>query len=283
MAPYLTICAVGSNAGYGGDFIARMQAWADNLYKLARQYALDAELVVVEWNPPEDRFSIYDAIEWHSTIPTRIITVPRKYHESLANPHGEKFFEYAAKNVGIRRAAGRFILSTNPDNIYSPSLIHRLAKHDLDEGCFYRTNRYDVRDGKVITVNFAHGSVIDWELQSNPNTAVPDSDGMVDYPGLGKLPILHFNAAGDFILMARQAWEKIKGHPEVPYSLTVDGQTVYLAAKAGLKQVILPWMMFHTDHGRTPKYYEPWSDLTPHGKNNTTWGFEGVDFDERRI
>ena len=254
-SPYLNFVFTGSNAGYGGDFISRMQACLDNLYLLAERHELDCDVTVVEWNPPADRPRIVDALEWNSTrIETKVITVPQTTHDNVPNPRGEKFFEYWAKNVGIRRAAGEFVLSTNPDNIYSESLIARLAKHDLDSGCFYRVNRSDTQAGKVFITHY--------------KTA----------------PELHFNGSGDFILMHRDAWESIHGHPEVPYSLTVDGQTVYLADKAGLKQVILPEPMYHQDHSRTPKYYDPWDDLAPHGKkNDNSWGMPEADFETRYL
>lgn len=256
MAPYLSIVFVGSNAGYGGNFLDRMQACLDNLYGLAEKYELDCDVTVVEWNPPKDRPRIGDALDFNSTyIQTKIITVPESVHNSIPNPHGEKFFEYWAKNVGIRRAAGEFVLSTNPDNLYSPELIKRLAKHDLDKNYFYRVNRSDInKDGNVFVTHY--------------KTA----------------PEFHFNGSGDFILMARDKWEVVKGHPEVPYSLTVDGQTVFLAAQAGLKQVILPEPMYHQDHSRTTKYFDPWDDLTPHGKmNGDDWGFKDSTFETRYL
>ncbi len=277
----LSIVCVGNNSQYGGNFIERMQAWADNLFTLAAQCKLEADVTIVEWNPPSDRPRIKDCIDWtKKTLPVKIITVPREAHDLLPNPHKERFFEYIAKNVGIRRATGSSILSTNPDNIYSDFLISRLARYPVSEGQFFRVNRHDVRDGGVFCVNRANGSVINGEYQQSPNVACPDLDGLVDYPGIGKRPILHFNASGDFILMSRYNWFKIAGHPEVPYSLTVDGQTVYLAAKVGLEQVILPEPMFHQDHTRTDKYCPPWSDQRPFGiKNNDGWGLKNGEFD----
>jgi hypothetical protein len=281
---YLSVVFVGSNAGYGGDFLGRVQNCIDNLYCLAEKHGLDADLTFVEWNPPADRPRMEKAIDWsRSTIPTRIITVPKEIHDSLPNPHGEKFFEYIAKNVGIRRAIGKFVLSSNPDNIYSDELIKRLAQRDLSEDCFYRVNRSDTRDGKVFQINYPDGTVIDGKRQDNPNSVRVDASGFVNYDEFGYIPPLHFNAAGDFILMSREAWADIKGHPEVPYSLTVDGHTVYLAAKTGRNQIVLSEPMYHADHSRTPKYCPHWNDLTPYGTRNKTWGFEGIEFDTRSI
>ena len=255
MAPNLSFVFCGSNAGYGGNFIERVQSCLDNLYFLLEKNKANADVTVIEWNPPLDRPRIFDALEFNSKeIQTKVVTIPKEVHDSISNPHNEKFFEYWAKNVGIRRAAGEFLLSTNPDNIYSPELIERLSGN-LDPNCFYRVNRTDIdANGKVLVTHY--------------KTA----------------PELHFNGSGDFILMHRDAWARIHGHPEVPYSLTVDGQTVWLAHKAGLKQIILPEPMYHQDHSRTPKYFDPWDDLTPHGKKNgDDWGFRGVEFETRYL
>jgi len=269
---YLSIVFVGSNAEYGGDFLGRMQNCVNNLFRLAEKYKLDSDLTLVEWNPPPNRPRMAKAIDWSRvTIPVKIITVPKETHESLPNPHGEKFFEYIAKNVGIRRAAGKFVLSTNPDNVYSEELIARLARHDLEEDCFYRVNRSDTRDGKVIATHYSDKSIVNGKQVSWG--ASPDTDGTFDYPTLGRLPILHFNASGDFILMAKKRWEEIKGHPEVPYSLTVDGQTLYLAARNSQKQVILSEPMYHADHSRSDKFCPVWDDRKPFGtKNEYNWG-----------
>lgn len=280
---YLSIVFVGSNAEYGGDFLGRVQNCIDNLYALAEQHKLDADLTFVEWNPPADRPRMEKAIDWsRATIPTRIISVPKEVHDSLPNPHNEKFFEYIAKNVGIRRAFGKFVLSSNPDNIFSDELIAKLAKHDLDENCVYRVNRSDTKDSKVFQVNYADGTVTNGIRQNNVNAATPNPDGTVFYGDFGFISPLHFNASGDFILMSKANWDKIKGHPEVTYSLTVDGQTLYLAVKEGLKQVILPEAMYHADHSRTPKYCPLWNDRFPFGTKNESYGL-GHEFETRSI
>lgn len=283
---YLSFVFAVSNAGYGGNFLERVQNCLDNLYALAEKHKLDAEVILVEWNPPADRPLMRDAIEYNSTyIPTRIITVPKEIHDSIPNPHNEKFFEYWAKDVGIRRASGQFILSTNPDNIYSEELISRLAQHDLDPSCFYRINRSDFREGVVFIKHCAEGSFgLNGSISSDESIASPDEEGYFNYPDLGRLPVLHFNASGDFILMHRDAWEAIHGHPEVSYSLTVDGQTVYLAAKEGLRQITFSENMYHQDHGRSEKYYPFWSDKTPYGvKNDNDWGLKNLAFNTQYI
>jgi hypothetical protein len=49
-----------------------------------------------------------------------------------------------AKNAGIRRARGQFVLATNLDIVFSPELMQFLASRQLDPRAMYRMDRYDV-------------------------------------------------------------------------------------------------------------------------------------------
>lgn len=289
--PYLSIVMCGSNAGHGGNFLERMQTSVDRLFLCGRDAKLDAEFILVEWGPPPDRASLLDAIDWSRvSMPARIIRVPKPFVDALPNPHGERFFEYMAKNVGIQRARGEFILCTNPDTIYSPELVARLARHDLDRNCFYRVDRQDVMGREVTAVHRANGSYgkrLDRYENGQPVFTpygpphhLAAIEGQ-DYPGLGVRPLLHFNAAGDFTMMAKDAWQRIRGYPEVPYLSNVDSYGVWLAALAGLQQVVLPGPLYHAEHTRTPRYGPPWDDNHPHAPKNTddTWGFPDENFE----
>lgn len=256
-----------SHLAYGGNFCERVQNCLDNLYQYGPK--LDAEIVIVEL----EGAGVYEAIKWHATLPTRIITVPKAVHDGLPNPHGEKFFEYIMKNVGIRRAKGTWIISTNPDNIYSPTLLDTLSEDTFDPNCFYRVNRWDVREGIVFAKNLNTGTYYTNGSSTEGERTNPDPNG------------LHFNAAGDFLMMRHNAWCIVCGHPESPYSLTVDGETVYAAHELDFKQVILQEPMYHQDHSRTDKYCPSWNDNKPNrgNINGPDWGLRDYKFDERTV
>jgi len=55
--------------------------------------------------------------------------------------------EMIAKNVGIRRARGEFILATNIDIVFSDELVQFLALQWLERGRLYRIGRHDVMSG----------------------------------------------------------------------------------------------------------------------------------------
>jgi hypothetical protein len=68
------------------------------------------------------------------------------------------------------------------------------------------------------------------------------------------------NACGDFTLMAAEHWRALRAYPEFEmYSLHIDSLLCYMAAAAGLKEVVLeqPMCVYHIEHslgsGSTPE------------------------------
>jgi hypothetical protein len=144
---YLSAVMVGRNDGYGGDFLGRMQNSIESLLVLAHRHDLDLELIIVEWNPPPDRPRFCDAIEWpylDRQVPIKIFEVNRTVHEAQSPMENLPLCEFVAKNAGIRRASGDYILVMNPDILVNAPLMRRLADRGLSQDRFYRVNRYDV-------------------------------------------------------------------------------------------------------------------------------------------
>jgi hypothetical protein len=149
MNPYLTFAVAARNDNYGGNFLHRMQVFVNVLLTLWEKYNLNAELIIVEWNPPDDSPRLKDALTWPQCIKPgtiRFIEVPNEIHHRLPNSDRMPMFEYIAKNVGIRRAKGEYVLATNPDLIYSEALVRFLSSEVLSIDCFYRIDRYDVAE-----------------------------------------------------------------------------------------------------------------------------------------
>lgn len=89
-----------------------------------------------------------DEIVWpEETRPgqVRIIEVPNEIHSKYKRHERIPFFEFPAKNIGIRRARGEYILVTNSDIIFGDEMMKFLADGELSPCAFYRTNRYDVK------------------------------------------------------------------------------------------------------------------------------------------
>jgi len=143
---HLSVVATSRNDNHGGFLTQRMQHFTDGLIAQCKRHALRAELILVEWNPPAERRALAEELAWPQDCgpcDIRIVTVPRELHARL--PHGDKLplFQMIAKNVGIRRARGRFVLATNIDILFSDEAM-RFMRERLREGRLYRTDRLDV-------------------------------------------------------------------------------------------------------------------------------------------
>jgi len=126
--------------------LRRLRVFCESLLEQATECGLAGELVIVEWNPPVGpRLHEMLALTAKSdTFPIRFIEVPAAAHDAFRNADEIPLFQMIAKNVGIRRARGRFVLATNPDLLFSRELMAWLATSQLDPGVMYRIDRLDV-------------------------------------------------------------------------------------------------------------------------------------------
>jgi hypothetical protein len=134
------------NDDHGGDPLKRLQAFVNTFAAQCQQTKLNAEVVVVEWNPPTDRPRVADLLRLPPDAPfdVRFVEVPPEIHRTLQYADVLPLFQMIAKNVGVRRARGRFILATNIDIIFSNELVERLASRSLEAGVMYRVDRHDI-------------------------------------------------------------------------------------------------------------------------------------------
>jgi hypothetical protein len=146
-APYLSVVVTARNDDHGGNLLGRMQIFVNALLAECDRHELPAELIVVEWNPPCDRPPLAEALRWppeRRYCDVRIIQVPPELHRRFAHWRALPLYQMIAKNVGIRRACGEFILATNIDILFSGELMRFLAERRLERGKMYRVDRFDV-------------------------------------------------------------------------------------------------------------------------------------------
>jgi hypothetical protein len=146
-APYLSVVATSRNDNHGNDLSRRTQIFIDSLVEQANRHRLPTELILVEWNPPHDRPPLVEELRWpivNKWCSIRIVTVPSEIH--LRFPYAKilPMFQMIAKNVGVRRATGQFVLQTNIDIVFSNQLFQWIARRNLRLGVLYRCDRVDV-------------------------------------------------------------------------------------------------------------------------------------------
>ena len=260
--PYLSIVMTSRNDDHGGNALQRMQVSLNDRLEQLEKYRISSELIVVEWNPPADRPPLKDIIQWPGELKSstiRIIIVPPKVHQRYEYWDKTPMNVVAALNCGIRRARGQYVFPGHIDVIYSEELMAFFAGRTLKEDERYRIDRRDV-DSDVIRydtirkqLDFCRKHIIHTHSQAPPSRRE-------------KLPDLHTNAAGDFQLMSRHNWHRLRGYREADIiSAYADGLLSFASYAAGIREVVLkdPLRLYHIDHGE--KFNErPRSDGLPY-------------------
>jgi len=271
ISPYISFVVTSRNDDHGCDLLRRMQLFVDSLIDQCKRNNLQSEIVLVEWNPPSDRPRLSEALVW-PTDPTpcdvRIIEVPAEIHRCYNHSDKLPLFQMIAKNVGIQRAQGQFILATNIDILFSDELIEFLAEKLLKKGKMYRVDRYDVPS--TVPNDMPFGALQIWcqnnivRLNRNRETIVFNK-GIALTPKKKKASILkkmlnaffqtelplHTNACGDFTLMAKDDWMAVRGYAEFEmFSFKIDGLLCCAAHYAGAKEILLedPMRIYHIEH-----------------------------------
>src|SRR5688572_14050834 len=85
-SPYLSIVVASRNDDHGGDPLARTQIFVNNFARQCQRYKLPAELILIDWNPVQDRPGLAAVLSIPSETQfcqTRVITVPAALHRRL--------------------------------------------------------------------------------------------------------------------------------------------------------------------------------------------------------
>jgi hypothetical protein len=276
---YLSIVATTRNDNHGGDLLRRTQAFINSVYFQSKRTSLRVELIIVEWNPPSDKPLLKDELihpEADVPVTLRIVVVPNSIHETYRFSTSLPLYQMIAKNVGIRRASGQFVLCTNIDILFSNLNFDFLAEKRLKDGIFYRANRCDVPKqvmdllGHDAQMEYCNENVITRLGKTQGNELVRGPSFIYAIPSLTKLlnRIIHwifqkiqksdfvhlmidFMACGDYTLMSKKDWMKIEGYVELDmYSIHIDSMGLWSACAAGMKQHIIPYKapVYHIDH-----------------------------------
>lgn len=275
MLYYLSIVIAARNDNYGGDFISRLQKCITWNTRLLEKYKVKTEFIIVNWNPIEENKTIEEQIEWIDNrryVKYRIITVSQEIHEKYIDDNIRKtvpLFEYLAKNAGIKRASGEFVLTLNPDILISETIIKDLAKRKLNKSVFYRANRFDfinndiTQKTKIWLKGFSYPYQKNlfqlkiknqircwWRKNSVKCTDLFNYLSWKVYYHHAEYKY-HCNVSGDFLLMHSSAWSKLKGNPENTFlALHTDAMMVIMAATSGLKEKVFKSPIYHQEHTR---------------------------------
>ncbi len=120
MAPYVSFVVPLCNDD-AGDLLKRTVRFATALLEQCRRDKIPAELIIVDWDTPENRPKLAKALRKPAKAgpcAVRIIEAPAMHRKNRID-----LPQAIAKNVGIRRARGRFVVSADIDHPLSAQLM----------------------------------------------------------------------------------------------------------------------------------------------------------------
>ena len=228
----------GRHDNYGGDFNERLfTALRFNQARLAER-GVASEVILVEWNPVSGRASLCEVAgrecpDLAGSVLRRFVVAP-EYHVALTQNPQIEYLEYVAKNVGIRRAAGAFVLVTNPDVLLGRHVVDTVARRQLEAGTVYRAPRYDIKLG-------ADQSRIEWDT-------LEDAATHTRRPILS--PPLFTGGSGDFALADRATFGTLRGYNEVYRAGRhgIDHNFLVKAHGAGFPIADIGGPIYHINH-----------------------------------
>jgi hypothetical protein len=237
-APLLSIVLTGRNDGYGGDFLVRLTRTLQFNHRQLDERGITHEIVFVEWAPPRDRRPLIDVLfEACPRLDRRLFAwyvVDPEYQTVLSlNPRLE-YLEFLAKNVGVRRARGQYVLTTNCDVYLGRRVLETIKCAELKPRVLYRAPRHDL----TLSMTCAP----DWNvLEDRRNLAGPEHVLKPPYMG---------SATGDFVMLDRKSFHEIRGFNEIyrVARIGIDRNILVKALSAGFTIADIGGPVYHENH-----------------------------------
>jgi hypothetical protein len=237
--PYVTIILTGRNDNFGGDFNVRLRRALEFNHEHLSARQIRHEFVLVEWRPVPGKPWLAEVLadEYPHLVPHTLVSyvTDLAYHDAYSLNPKLQFQEFIAKNIGIRRCRGEFVLTTNTDIYLSRGVLDVLEQRALEPGVLYRSIRIDLKDN-------IDCERMEWNILEDER----------NYDTVNQIrPPLYTNASGDFLLLDRENYCRLRGFNEVyrPAKVHMDSNFCMKAYSSGLAIVPLSAPVYHVGRG----------------------------------
>jgi hypothetical protein len=276
-SPSISIVVTARHDNYGGPYAERIIKPLEFNCARLLEHQTAFELILVEWDPVPGRPLLAEIIARHCPrlvadgVIRRIVVAP-EYQAALTQNPRAGYFEYLAKNVGIRRAAAPVVLVTNVDVLLGREVVGAIAAGRLAPGIVHRAARVDIKLGIDQTA-------LTWEALEDP--ANHDRRPTLNPP-------LFSGAAGDFLLADRHTFHLLRGFNEVYRAARsgIDLNFLVKAYGAGVPIADIGGPVYHINHVGSMRISKgmyvggtdtPWGNLRWHSRhvvynNPDGWG-----------
>ncbi len=272
---------VSRNDGYGGHLNERAT------YCLNSAIDTYDEVFYIDWNSPTHSllYDIKDNIKFKGNLNHIVITPEISKVLTNNDPQAQVCCETLARNLGLRRSTGDWMISTNIDIIHPKRNELESTLNSLDDNTFYTISRRYTNWDQI--KSFHNGEILFDQWESLREHLIENSEERHwDEKTVQGDDYSMINCCGDFQIAPSHIWNKIKGFEEdLIYSLYTDTNVQKKAVMHGfgLKALYDP-ALFHIDHGKggggfldgiNRKTNDPYRAITGQQKtlNTDSWGF----------
>jgi len=237
---------ISRNDNYGG-YLAERATYAIN-----SAIATYDEVFYIDWNS-ENHSLLYDIknnLQLKGNLKHIVITPEVASILTNNDPQAQKCCEVLARNIGIRRATGDYIVSTNIDIIHPKREDIETIIKNSDDNTFITLSR---REMTWDIIKEFHGGELKYDQWSalRDYIYINSEERKDEEKTIAGDDYSIINCCGDFQLAPRHIWDGIRGfEEELIYPLFADTNVQKKAVMHGfgLKAIYNP-PMFHINHG----------------------------------
>ena len=291
----LSIILGGRDDNYGENFIERLhQAVSTNLDLLDKSN-LDYEMIVVDFNPVNGKYLYINPLMKdllsHKRVKNLIVDQSVLTAEDLTPT---TYYEYFAKNAGIRVSIGELIFITNSDILLTEDLLDKI-KVELDnedrDNYFYRVRyRGDISLGDSASPSpriIPNGDVLTGPLNGwgDPEQVLDLYQNLVHHNLIEQDPVIGL-WSGDASMFSRNVMNTVTGYNEgdkkhrTSYNQSnMDSEILWCCKLKGKELKLLEAPYYHIYHGHPIERDNAYSKSNY--TNNNEWGF--VNYNKERI
>ncbi|MEM7144140.1 MAG: hypothetical protein AAF591_03330 [Verrucomicrobiota bacterium] len=245
--------------GVSAVIVSRNDNYGGNLRERATyclQSAIDTfdEVIYVDWNSPGGSLleDVRGELSFRGNL--RHFVVPPDQAERWVprETRGQLCCEVLGRNIGIRRATGEWVVSTNIDIIAPAREMFLEYLGSLDPTVFYPVSRRNV---SLSAIRSFHGSdrLEYGEYERLRDHLIKEAiDPIPEHPPLEGDTYSLIDCCGDFQIARREVWHALRGFEERLTGALFADTSVQKKAHFlgyGLK-AILDLPVFHIDHGK---------------------------------
>ena len=225
----ITAIIVSRNDNYGGHLNERAT------YAINSAINTYDEVIYVDWNSPTHSllWDIQDNLQLKGNLKHFVIPPSAASHLTRFDSHAQLCCEVLARNIGIRRASGDYIVSTNIDIIHPKREDIEKIINDSDGNTMITLSRREVTWDIIKEFHGGEMKYQEWD-KLRDHIYVNSEKRMVEEKTVNGDDYSLINCCGDFQIAPKHIWDEIKGFEEdLIYPLYADTNVQKKSVKHG--------------------------------------------------